>query len=123
VICEKSVRSAAELWLAAQEYGLVLPVNGRDRFEREDVPPSERPAAHDDLVGMVGVALIANVIEAPEGAALLVEDEVALGRRKQPADLAPLSQLTLAARFTLVHDHTRYGLWQTAGDCLEEPVL
>jgi hypothetical protein len=42
-------------------------------------------------VSLDSVALIANVIEAPEGALLLVQDEVALGRGKQPADLAPLS--------------------------------
>jgi len=83
--------TSAELWLDAQQHGLVLPVNGRDRLERENVLPSEQPSAHDDLVGMVGMALIANVIEAPEGASLLVQDAVALGRGKQPADLAPLS--------------------------------
>jgi hypothetical protein len=83
--------TSAELWLDAQPHGLVLPVNGRDRLERENVPPSEQPSARDDLVGMVGVALIANVIEAPEGAPRLVQDAVAGGRGKQPADLAPLS--------------------------------
>jgi hypothetical protein len=38
---------------------------------------------------MVGLALVANVIEAREGASLLVQDAVARG--KQPADLARLS--------------------------------
>lgn len=81
----------AELGLDAQQHGLALPVDGGDRLEGENVPPSEQPSAHDDLVGMVGVALVANVIEAREGASLLVQDEVALGRGKQAADLAPLS--------------------------------
>ena len=85
------VTPAAELGLDAQQHGLVLPVDGRDRLEGENEPPSEQPSAHDELVGIVGVAFVANVIEAREGAPLFVQNEVALARGKQSADLAPLS--------------------------------
>jgi len=79
----------------------------------ESVPPSEQPSAHDDLVGTVGVALVANVIDAPEGTPLLVQDQVAPGRGKQTADLAPLSELILAARFAFLHEPnaTASGSW------------
>ena len=94
----------AELRFDVQEHGFVLAVDGRDRFEGENEPPSEQSSAHDELVGMVGVAFVANVVEAREGAPLLVQDEVARGRGKQPAGLAPLSKLILAARFRVVHE-------------------
>jgi hypothetical protein len=38
----------AELGLDAQQHGLVLPVDGRDRLEGENEPPSEQSSAHDD---------------------------------------------------------------------------
>jgi hypothetical protein len=94
----------AELRLDTHQHGLVLPVNVRDHLERENVPPSEQSSAHDNLVGVVGVTLIANVIDPPEGAPLLVQDDVALSRSKQPAELAPLSWLTLGARFAVLHE-------------------
>jgi hypothetical protein len=81
----------AELGLDAQQHGLDHPVDGRYRLEGENEPPSEQSSAHDELVGIVGVALVANMIEAREGARLLVQVEVALGRGKQSPDLAPLS--------------------------------
>jgi hypothetical protein len=59
--------TSAELGLDAQQYGLVLPVDGRDRFEGENKSPSEQSSAHDELVGIVGVAFVVNVIEAREG--------------------------------------------------------
>jgi hypothetical protein len=83
--------SCSCLGLDAQQHYFVLAVDGRDRFEGENEPPAEQSSAHDELVGIVGVAFVANAIEAREGAPLLVQDEVALGRGKQPADLAPLS--------------------------------
>jgi hypothetical protein len=86
----------AGLGLDAQQHGLVLPVDGRDRLEGKNAPLPE-PSAYDDLIGIVGVTLVANVIEAPAAAPLLVQDEVALGRGKQPAKLALLSQLNLGA--------------------------
>jgi hypothetical protein len=36
--------------------------------KRESAPLPEQPSAHNDLVGIVGVKLVANVIEAPAGA-------------------------------------------------------
>jgi hypothetical protein len=84
-----------------QLHDLVLPVDGRDRLEGENAPPSEQPSAQDDLVGIVGVTLVPNVIEAPAGSPLLGQDEVALGRGKQPTDLAPVSQLTLGCSSVL----------------------
>jgi hypothetical protein len=81
----------AELRLDAQLHGLVLPVDGRDCLEGKNEPPPEQPPAHDELVGIVSVAFVANVIEAREGASLLVQDDVAFGRGKQPAELGPLS--------------------------------
>jgi hypothetical protein len=74
-ICDTS----AELGLDAQQHGLVLSVDGRDCLEGENKSPSEQSSAHDELVGIVGVAFVANVIEAREGAGLLVQDEVAIG--------------------------------------------
>lgn len=65
-----------ELGLDAQRHSLVFPVDGGDRLEGKSAPLPEEPSAYDDLVGIVGVTLAANVIDAP----LLVQDEVALGR-------------------------------------------
>ena len=79
------------LGLDVQLHGLVLGVDGHDRLDGENERPSQQPSADDELVGIVGVAFVANVIEAREGAPRFVENEVALGRGKQPADLAPLS--------------------------------
>ena len=94
----------AELGLDAQQHGLVLPVDGRDRLERKNAPLPEQPSAYDDLVGIVGVTLVANVIDAPARAPLFVQDEVALGRGKQPAKLAPISQLTVGACSAVLHE-------------------
>jgi hypothetical protein len=84
-------RRAGGLGLDAQQYGLVPSVDGRDRLEGKNEPSSEQPSAHDEVVGVVGVAFVANVIEACEGAPLRVQNEAALGRGEQPADLALLS--------------------------------
>ncbi len=78
------MRRAGGLGLDAQQYGLVLSVDGCDRLEGENERSSAQPSAHDELVGVVGVAFVANAIEACEGAPLRVQNEVALGRGEQP---------------------------------------
>jgi hypothetical protein len=57
----------AELGLDAQQHGLVFPVDGRDRREGKNAPLPEQPSAYDELVGIVGVTLVANVIDASAG--------------------------------------------------------
>ena len=57
------------------------------RAEGEDSPPpgEETATADDDLVGVVGVALVADVIEPAEVGAVACEHSVARGGCEEPA--------------------------------------
>jgi hypothetical protein len=76
----------------------------RHRAEGEDSPPSreETATADDDLVGVVGVPLVADVIQPPEVRAVAGEHSVAPGDGEEPTEfrLCPVAPLVPA---TLLH--------------------
>jgi hypothetical protein len=85
----------AGLWLGVWQHSLVLPVNGGDRLERENVPVLKQAsgARRSRRGGRRGAGSERD--RGARRASLLVQDELALGRGKQPAGLAPFSELTL----------------------------
>jgi hypothetical protein len=80
---------------STQQHCLVSPIDGGNSLEGERPPSSEQSSAHNDLVGIVGVTLVANVIEASARTSVRVPDDIALGGREQPTDLTPVSRVTL----------------------------
>ena len=90
---------------AAQHNRPLPSPNFRHRTEREDTPPprEETATADDDLVGVVGVALVADVIQPAEVRAVAREHPVAPGDGEEPAEfhLCPVAPLAPA---TLLHE-------------------
>jgi hypothetical protein len=85
-VCWLQVRRARErVSVEAQNDSPLLRTHLRDRAEGKSAAPLRQQSvpANEDLVGMVGVALVANVVKPADGRAVARQNPVALGGGKQ----------------------------------------
>ena len=88
------LRSAAQSDCAGRAIDRLDRAEGHDQRASPEPPPPD-----DDLVGTVGMTLVADVIDAPKSPPLGVEHSVALGCSEQTPQLTLLPQSRLTALF------------------------